>query len=720
MSLRSSLAQLLGAPIKRRSLLQAAQVAGLGAAGAGLGLLGRTEADQRQVSGVCRICTMHCGLTATVRGKRLVRVEGDLNSQTKGFLCHHGWALPEIVHSPDRVRSPLKRDGSGFREISWDQALREISLRLLEVRERFGPEAVAVQTGWPFVRHPLIHLLHRFCRAFGTPNLSTVASLCEASGRMGKSLVAGCNLEPDLKDAKTLLVWGANPPITSPPFAHVVEGMSIGLRSLIVVDPVRTELAEKATLHLQVLPGTDGALALGLIHVVISEKLYDQRFIEEATLGFEALRELASRYPPDRVESLTSVPRARIISAARLFAQNGPGTLWDGLGVEHQENGVQTVRALTCLAAICGYLDVPGGLRLVHRPGPNFYRQPLPQLYRLASADPAPPEPSAKPIGYHAHPLYEVFNRQAQGMLFTKAILENDPYPIRALILIGCNPLVTWPNSKRVETALERLSMLVTVDPFLSESARRSDYVLPASTFAEAPVVHAGAENAAVASTGMVPEQHHSWPDWKILFALARELGLGMYFPWRTLQEAIAAPKTPTEWDPQHTLWPKPLERAEELPRFPSPSGKIELESETLARFGYPAQPDWVPPAGHATPNRQFPLLLVTGPRTRAYVNSQFRRIPSIAMKMPEPLVELHPRAALDNGLTEGSRVAVISPRGRIELRLQISDRIHPAVAVVSAGWAITNANLLTDDTALDPVSGFPAFRGGVCRIEKA
>jgi len=125
-------------------------------------------------------------------------------------------------------------------------------------------------------------------------------------------------------------------------------------------------------------------------------------------------------------------------------------------------------------------------------------------------------------------------------------------------------------------------------------------------------------------------------------------------------------------------------------------------------------------PAGHATPNRQFPLLLVTGPRTRAYVNSQFRRIPSIAMKMPEPMVELHPRAALDSGVNEGSRVAVVFPRGRIELRLQISDRIHPAIAVVSAGWAITNANLLTDDTALDPVSGFPAFRGGVCRIEKA
>lgn len=715
---RAPLRRILGTPVSRRRLLQAAQLAGLGACAGTLGLLGREAEAAREVKGTCRICTMHCGLLGSARGKQLLRVEGDPGSQTRGFLCHHGWALREVIHSPERLRRPLRREKNGFREISWQQALSEIADRLLSVKKEFGPQALAVQTGWPFVRHPLVHLLQRFVRAFGSPNLATVASQCEAAARMGKALTYGSNARPDLRRARTLVVWGANPSLTAPPFAHLVEALSEDGRTLIVVDPIRTELAANATLHLQPRPGTDGALALAMMRVLLDEGRYDRQFVEQHTTGFERLGSLLQGYDPQRAAELTSVPAEQIVRAARLFAQNGPASIWDGLGLEHHQSGLQTVRAVAMLPVLCGYLDVPGAAQLLNKPGPRFYQELLPPLYRMATPAPVPPPVEARPIGYQEHPLYEVFNRQAQGMLFARAILEDEPYPLRALILIGSNALVTSPGSARMAQAAEKLRLLVTVDPFLSASAQRSDYVLPAATFAEAAEVAPGGDEAKVARSGLVPEQHESWPDWKVVFELARALGLGRYFPWSSFQEAVDAPRLPWMEDPERALRPNPSPPGTPLPRFPTPSGKVELFSETLARFGYSSGPEWLEPKER--PNEEFPLILLTGPRTRFYINSQFRQIPTIAAKLPEPMVELHPAAAERAKVSDGQRVAIVSPRGRVVMRARLSERIHPEVAVVPAGWARANANLLTDGEQLDPVTGFPAYRSLSCRVEPA
>ncbi|MBI3184342.1 MAG: molybdopterin-dependent oxidoreductase [Myxococcales bacterium] len=713
---RNPLRAILGTAMSRRRALQLAQLAGLGACGAGLGLFGKKALAEREVKGTCRICTMHCGVIATSRGSRLLRVEGDPASQTKGFVCHHGWALREVVHSHHRIRRPLRREEGGFREVPWEQALAEIASRLNQVKAQYGPQALAIQTGWPFVRHPLIHMLHRFCQAFGTPNLATVASQCEAAGRMGKALTYGSNARADLRHARTLVVWGANPTFTAPPFAHLCEAMSLDGKKLIVVDPIRTELAERATLHLQVRPGSDGALALAMAQVLLSLGLY-HKHAEEA-VGFEEFRLLAAQFPPERAAEVTSVPAAKIAEAARMFAQHGPASVWDGLGIEHHRSGLQTVRAVAALSALCGYVDVPGGAQLMNRPGPGFFGELLPPLYRLATPEPLPPKAQARPIGYEEIPLYEVFNRQAQGMLFPRAILEDKPYPLRALILIGSNALVTSPGSARMLEAAEKLELLVTVDPFLTASGERSDYVLPAATFAEAVEVGPGEEDAKVARSSLVPEQHQSWPDWKVLFELARALGLGRYFPWGSFQEAIDAPRVPFMRDESRALTPLAAAPGTPLPRFPTPSGRIELRSGTMERFGAPPLPEWTEPG--EKPTAEFPFILLTGPRTRPYINSQFRRIPSIAGKMPEPLAELHPEAARRAGVKDGQRVAVVSLRGRIVLRARVTERIHPETVVLPAGWENANANLLTDGGQLDPLTGFPAYRSLTCRVEPA
>jgi anaerobic selenocysteine-containing dehydrogenase len=654
---------------------------------------------------------MHCGLVATVGEGRITRIEGDLDANTRGFICHHGYALRELVHSPLRVKQPLMRRSGELVPVSWGDALDLIAERLLRIREQHGPESLVLQTGWPFVRHPIIGLLHRFCEAFGTPNLVTVASLCEASERMGQALTIGSKARPDLPRCRSLTVWGANPPRSAPLFEQVVMAKA-QTGNLVVVDPMKTALARAATLHLQVRPGSDGALALGMISVLIEERLYSETFVAEHTLGFEELAVLAREYPLDRVEALTSVPRSLVVQAVRRMAADGPTAFWSGLGVEHHRCGVQTVRAITSLEALLGHVDEPGGAVLLTPVGPRFAEEMLPALYRLRTPEPVPPPVKAKPVGYDEIPLFEVYNREAQGNLLARAIEEGRPYPIQALVMLASNPFVTGPGAPHLRRAAEKLALRVSIDPFLSGSGKLSDFVLPAATFMESPTVRG--ENGDVERGGVVALQHGAWPDWKILVELARRMGMGAYFPWDHLADALAAPAVPFKADPAHQ--PRPSLPAGAKARFPTPSGKIEFASALLRMAGQDPLPRWEPP--EETPSEAFPLWLVTGPRGRAFINSQLHHLPSLEAKQLRPEIQLHPAAAAKAGVADGQKVNVVSPHGQLTLWARVREEVHPEAAVMPANFEDANANQLTTEAGCDPISGFPVFRSGVCRVE--
>jgi anaerobic selenocysteine-containing dehydrogenase len=649
-------------------------------------------------TGQCRFCLLHCDLAGRVSGSTLLRVDGDTAGETRGFLCHHGRALPGVVHSPERLRRPLVRRGDRLVETSWDEALGFIGERMEAVRARFGPEAVAFQTGWPLVRHPLMEWIQRLARAWGTPNVASVASLCETSGRMGQALTVGSKYRHDLRRTRTLVVWGSNPTHSTPLLAHVVARKATEGR-LVVVDPVRTELAAVATEHLAVRPGTDGALALGLAHVLAAEGLVDRPLIDRETVGFEAFAALAASWPPARTAQVTGVPAEQIVRTARLLATETPTGIWSGLGVEHHENGVQTVRAIAALEALCRRSDKPEIRQDLTPVRSRDAAGPLPALPHFTTPEPVPPPVRAPAVGAAEHPLFEMYNREAQGMLLARAILEDRPYPVRALVLVASNALVTSPGSAALARAAERLELLVSVDPFLTASGRRAHVVLPAATFAE--------------TEGVVPPQHEAWPDWKVVFALARTMGLGRWFPWTSWEEAERAQRVPVPAAPELTPG---FETESGPPSVGTPSGKIELASGLLARAGQPALPEWTPPS--LQPSVEFPLRLVTGARTRAYINSQFRRVARIRLLEPEPLVRVHPDTSRAAGLSHGERVAVVSPIGRVELRLAVTADVRPDVAVMPAGWEEANANLVVDGERRDPISGFPAFRSGVCRLE--
>ncbi len=281
-------------------------------------------------------------------------------------------------------------------------------------------------------------------------------------------------------------------------------------------------------------------------------------------------------------------------------------------------------------------------------------------------------------------------------------------------MLIASNSLVTGPNSPRIQQAADQLDVLTVVAPFLTRSARRADFVLPATTFAEGIAVEG--DEGAISSHGVVEPVGQAWPDWKVLFELARALGLGHYFPWKTIDEAEKVPRVSWMTDDAHQ--PRPLADAPEAAVFGTPTGKVELTSTVLRQFGFPALPEWKAPSDQ--PGGEFPLRLVTGPRTRAYINTQFRNIPSVRAKQPHPVALVHPGTGAPAGLIDGGQVAIVTPRGRLMMQVKLTDEVHPEVVVLPAGWEDANPNLLLPEARFDPISGFPAFRSGVCRLERA
>ena len=700
----------------RRDALKLLQVGGLGTAAATLGLLGRPSTALAEVHGQCRLCTMHCGVVAHVRGDRLERMEGDPDTRTRGFICQHGMAAPQVVHHQERIKNPLRRRGNDLEEISWDVALAEVAGRMSEIRQRHGARAVAIQTGWPFVRHPMVPFLQRFCHCFGTPNLATVASLCESSGRLGRALTGGVNWWPDVGKARTLVVWGANPPITAPPFTALIMGTTRGNRHLVVVDPVKTDLAARAHLHLQVKPGTDTALALGMIREVLAQGWEDRAFVEKHVHGLPALTAAAQDWTLEATSQTCGVPAADIQQAAQWLAQDGPGAVWEGLGVEHHAGGLQTTRAVACLLAVCGHLDVPGGATMHGHPAPDFAEHPLPMAFWPSTPKPAPPPLKDQPIGASRFPLFTAAHHQAQGVLFAQAIIEEEPYPLRGLILWASNALLTFPDAQRQQAAAEKLDLLVSVDPFLNASGERADYVLPSTTFADGPVVRGDGELEGMGATAMVHSPGNARTDWEILRGLAHALDMKEYFPWVHLADAAKAPRQRLPVQRHPALAPLPELKGQPPPRFATATGKVEVESTVMARMGLHSVPHHVEP--HQDPGH--PLRLVSGPRGRVFINSQFHQVPSLARQWPAPQARVHPDTATAHGVGEATRVAVVSPRGRLVMDLLVDAAVRPGVVVIPAGWAHANANLLVDTERLDEDIGFPVFRSGCCKLEPA
>lgn len=674
----------------------------------------------------CALCVNCCGINVYVDKGKLVKIEGMPEHPVNlGELCPKGERLMEYVYSEDRLKYPMKRDNGSWKRISWEEALGTIATKLQQIKDEHGARALVVYTGSVGVEHLEVSFFaQRFRGAYGTPNFITVDSGCWRARIQARILTFGTFPSEDLENTKCVVLWGHNPDESRFPVARQIrKAMGEGAK-LIVIDPRRTPIAKEG-LHLQVRPGTDCALALGMMNVIISDRIYDKEFVEEWTLGFDKLKDHVKPYTPEKVEEITWVPAADIREAARIFATTKPGAIVQGVcSLERQKNSMQNNRVLAILQTLTGSIDVPGGWVSTNAVRFTDLRLPV---------DEEPMGADEYPFFYKAWGMVTPYGH---AMVFPDRVLSEKPYPVKALIVAGGNPAVTIPDSKKYRRALEKLDFVVVMDVVMSETAQLADIVLPACSFLEQsgvgdfpPVAMHGLPYIMLRKKVIEP-LGESWPDWKIWSQLGRKMGYGEHFPWETDEEMTEMLLEPSGITLQQ-LKDKPggffyAEKNYDRYKkkgFKTPSGKVEIFSKTFEEAGFDAMPTHIEPTQSPVENKalaeEYPLILITGARSKEYIHAQLRHIPGLRRIAPEALMEIHPATAKKYGAQDGEMVAVETKKGKIEIKAKVTEDIVQQVVSIPHGWADANVNELTDIELRDDISGYPEDKAILCRVTK-
>lgn len=693
---------------------------------------------------VCGVCPGGCGVIATVKDGRLIKVEPDKNLPY-GNLCVRGRAAPDVVYSPDRLKTPLIRTGKKgrgeFRAASWDEALDLVADRMQEIKDEHGAQAFVYHSGRGAFEQCLQDFSEGFLYPYGSPNMASVGSLCFNSFGILAPVptfgVGGLNLAPDIEKSKTIVVWGANPITDSPPFmfSRIVNAHKRGAR-IIAIDHMASDIARRADQWVAVRSGTDGALALGMLRVIINEGLYDQAFAERWTVGFEELSVYVQSFTPEEVERITGVPRKTVTGLAREIATTRHCSLRTYTGLEYTDSGVQNIRAAFLLWALAGHLDVPGGLLIV----------PPAEPFRPKAEIRSPK--GAQPIGAEEYPLFRELLRNAQFMEFPKAVLEGKPYSVKGLLINGSSTLTAYPQPELWEEAYSKLDFLAVIDLFMTKEALFADVVLPAATYFEITSYHRYPKYVRLREPVIAPvgEARNSL---LILAGIAERLGYGEQYPQtdeeilrmafagrpELLAELRANPAGVHLHGPQRSYkkYESGLLRQDGQAGFNTPSGKIEIASSILAKHGYDALPVYTEPIEgplwDPELHRAYPLILNTGARVMSTFRSQHLNIPPLVKLQNKPLVLINPVDAKQRGIGKGDKVLIRTRRGEVHFWADVTDRVVAGSVEVNVGggkpiqvepWRNANPNVLTDFNNRDPISGFPIFKALLCEIERA
>ena len=665
------------------------------------------------------MCDHGCGIDVTLTADRPVAVKGSkAHPYNKGWLCAKGLAALDLFYSPYRLSTPLIRKGDKLVPSGWEEAFSLIAEKLHWLKEQYGSETLAIYHGEGVGHQEIKYYMKRFANVYRTPNFCGVGSLCNASRTIAETLTFGSLTKPDIPNTRFLIVWGGNPLISNEPFTpREISRLKKRGGKLVVIDPRKTETASKADIHLPIRPGYDEILILNMLHVILREELWDKAFTAEWVNGFNNFFETVSadRFSPENGQAVTGISPNLTRQVVRAYARTKPAGIFTGNGLEHQSFGVQTMRLLAILKAITGNLDVPGGDLFTPRPRLNDITAPL-------------PAPSIPPIGSETFPLFCQARKEAHALSLAEAILNERPYPIKAMIIAGGNPTLEWPNSNRTRQALQKLEFLMVIDMVRSPDSQYADVVLPACTFLERDEhrVNVYLNLAYITLRRKVVEPVHGLPDQMIWVRLAHHMGFGEYFPWQNCEEGIdyllhELGITYRDLISKGGIYEYEKRRYKKYEKdgFPTATGKIELYPERLENFGFdpsPVRKNVGKPVEHGD---EFPLILTTGGNLLCYTHWQYRYIAKLRKMSPEPTLEIHPTTANQYGISEGEMAEVRSPFGKIRLKASLTRKMLPDTIHISQGWEEANVNELTGTENADSISGFPNLKSMRCNIQK-
>lgn len=704
----------------------------------------------RVVPTVCHECYAYCGVLAHVDEEtgKITEITGNPGHPlSKGFVCPKGAHFGEIVYHPDRLLHPLKRAGERgegkWDRISWDEALEYVSEAIVRIRQESGPQAFVFFPHHIF-RLPLWMLFMRF---LGNNNALSCLDRCDGGAFLSDYAVFGgyltCSLDWDYENSGCIALWGCNPARSFPVYwQHILQGKRKGAK-LLVIDPVRTEAAEAADLWLQVRPGSDPALALGMLNVIVNEKLYDAQFVEKWCTGFDRLEEHLQAYPPELAASTAGISVEQVRAAARMFACEGPSCFAPMRnGVVHKRSATQTFLAHSIMLAITGNVDVPGGdLFMKSFEGVQYEGNLILDPEFLL-----PPEIDAETWGTREFPLYrEGCQSAAHSTVIWQAM---EAGKIKGMFVAGSDPVMTHADTRENVKAISNLDLLMVADYFMSPTAEFADIVLPAATWCERDDVRTRSSDAISAVQAAIKPLGESRDDNRIAIELANLLKKKGYpsvleFPWESVEEFNAfrfrnCGISFEEFKKRGVLvFPKRY-RSYEKGGFRTPSGKVELCPSRFEAHGYSPLPVHMEPfhSPVSTPDvaKDYPLILITGSREVDYYHSSHRQLASTRKVHPWPKFRLHPGTAEEHGIASEDWCWIKTPWGRCKMRAEITDRVLPGVVLAQHGWWFpedksttthalneSNVNLVTyKGKAVDPVMGAQTFKSLLCSIQKA
>lgn len=667
-----------------------------------------------------------CGLKLFVKDGKLVKVEGDPDHPiNNGRTCVRCLTLPEYIYHPDRIIYPMKRDPADrgkdkWERISWDEALDLAASKLKENQARYGFEGACLYVGTG--RQASIHSAFECFNVLQTPNCVYAFSgySCYGPRIAVTSFVIGAGVpemdyaaglkdrfdDPAFELSKYVIVWGKDPLKSNPDgqFGHALIDLMKRGTKLIVVDPRMTWLATRAEYVLRLRPGTDAALALGLLNVIINEDLYDHDFVDRWCYGFDELAERVQEYPLDKVSQITGVDPELIRRAARAMAEKPVSMTW-GVSVDESNNGIQAGQAILSIQAITGNLDIPGGTIL--GPVAGMTAADSPEGYTFPTS--TPPEAQVRKIGAERYPAFDIAINSCQPDTFLETLETDEPYPIRFAWIQSSNFLAPTCSvqPKRWHDAMLKMDFTMISDLFMTPTAMAlADLFLPVAAFPEADGIvfnHYGMNPAVVSSINKAIDVGETRSDVEIGFSLAKRLypdlypepleelcdryfsnfaGAGRVKDWTELHE-----KGPQQVAPEYRKYEKGMLRVDRQPGFNTPTGRIELWSSMYQQLGEDPLPHYIEPHMSPTSTPQYEFILTTGARRFSSFHSEHRQIATLRALDPDPIVEMNPADAKRHGLVAGDWVTISNEQGSATLKLRLTPIVREGVLNAEHGW---------------------------------
>jgi len=682
----------------------------------------------RHVRGACALdCPDTCAWIVTVKDGQPVDLRGDPDHPfTRGSLCNKVEDYLSYARSPDRLLHPLRRigpKGSGaFARISWDEALETIAARLGDVIATHGPEAI-----WPFLGSGSMGLLQgvygagrRLWNVLGTSR--HLMTICTIAGGFGTGYTLGDNrvgMDPEtLRFSKLIVLWGANVLTTNPHlWRSILEARTKGAK-LVVIDPIRTRTAAQSDWHLAPIPGTDAALALGLLHVVLAEGKEDAEFIEGHTVGWEAFRQRILEFPPSRVAAITGLPVESIVELGRQLAATRPTGIRIGIGIQRHGGGGMAVRTISCMPGVTGdWRHAGGGVCYDTR---GFYGLNWPALWRD-----------------------DLRIRPARALQMTRlgeGLLEIDDPPVQALIVYASNPMASVSHQTKVRRGLSRDDLFtVVVEHFMTDTARYADIVLPATMQTEHQDLLIAYGHLYLAwNEPAAPPPGECLATTEIFRRLARRMGLDAP-PLYDSDEAMARQVLDSGHPSLGRIsleelrargwirlrYPDPF--VPFASAFPTPSGKLEFVSDRMAEAGLDPVAGYTP--SHETSQRDtvlardYPLLLIAA-ANHYFLNSLFANVPRQQRRAGVATLTIHPDDAGPRGISQGDEVRVTNARGSFLAMAEVSDRVRPGVVATTKGrWPAFEKEGATVNATVDErdsdMGGGAVFHDNRVQVEK-